>query len=365
MTSDSNSHQVVDLTGIAIWDMDEKNRIPLSGTFSCDQLLKLLTREWIPYTECTQCGKGDYCKFHGDPIFDPRDTGNIKCGVTVTALENFLKCTFPEFVALRPEEKQHYIDAAFRFVQFIDHAEQVIGNYIDLDILNHWECIGPKRFSTIVHLRNHLNRMAEHLECIPNFQSHAFALLVEGESELAFLEVLRRNRAFGFIDLHIESARGKDRMRPARIEQLLEKYREEGFRVGLQGDLDGRKSTKFDNLVEKKLVRKKDIFLFEWDFETSIPHPLLYSGLRLSGMIEDVDLETFVQKASLRRNEKNILDHLKMEFPDKLRLGSKKTLAFSIGKVLTHRQTPVDWERILQGSELLLFYEFVRDLHFD
>ena len=53
----------LDLNNLTLLDVNGRPRIPLEGEMTSEELISLMASKWIPYIECHQCGRYDYCKF--------------------------------------------------------------------------------------------------------------------------------------------------------------------------------------------------------------------------------------------------------------------------------------------------------------
>jgi hypothetical protein len=253
----------MDFTGLLIFDVSGIDRIRLEGEFDASALADRLVLEWFPYFECHKCGRFDYCKFVQQSPHHPDLAKDIKCGVVEAALRLFVEKTFPLLDSLSREQRQDYLDAAFYFEQYLYNAELMIGSYMNRDFVDYWIDLGPRYYGHIVRLRDTLNSLAEKLHTIPDFRSERAVLFVEGWSEKAFLDKLRESRAHWFTDLLIDVYGGRGNRRPKRIQMLLERYVHQGYRIFIQGDVDGGNKDIFDRIVETGAVSPDRTFVFE------------------------------------------------------------------------------------------------------
>lgn len=346
----------MDFTGLSIFEGSGIERITLDGEFDAGKLADRLVLEWIPYFECHKCGRFDYCKFVQRSRYNPDRARDIKCGIVEAALRLFVEKTFPMLEGLSPEQRQNYLDAAFYFEQFLYDAELEIGTYMDRDFVDRWMELGPMFYGHIVRLRDKLNKLAEELRKIPEFHSEQAVLFVEGWSEKAFLDKLRESRFLWFTNLLIDVYSGKGNRRLGKIRMLLERYTRQGYKIFIQGDADGGNKEIFNQIVEAGSVTSNRIFVFEYDFETSIPPQLLLFALQRIGELEDVVPEDFVK--SISSGPKPVSKSLETLYG--LNINSLKLeLASQVGDILNREVIWWQDERFLK-TELGRFLQFIQ-----
>ena len=79
---------------------------------------------------------------------------------------------------------------------------------------------------------------------------------------------------------------------------LFKKYSEHGYEIYLQGDADGRGPGVLDSLIKKCSLAPDNTFMFDYDFETSIPAALLLRALQSLGELEHVSIDEFRARVS-------------------------------------------------------------------
>jgi hypothetical protein len=277
----------MDLTGYSIYDIYGVNRIELKGVYTAESLARKLISEWIPYLECYKCGREDYCKYRAEGRAD------IRCGVIVTAVTNFIRHTFALLDGMNAEQIQSYLDGMFHLEQFLFDTEQTTGMFIDDAMIEWWGKYKHSLFGRTTHLREHLIQASKHFRKIQAFESEKGILFVEGWSEKVFLDKLRETHSSWFLHLKIEVYEGRGNRQPKRIQMLLDRYIDEGYIVYIQGDADGKDTEIFRTLVSREAVQTEHTFVFRHDFETAIPVRLLYLALRNLGELENVSREDF------------------------------------------------------------------------
>jgi hypothetical protein len=345
---------VLNLTGLTI-EIPGNERLRLEGDFNAVSLADRMIYEWVPYFECHKCGRFDYCKFVQRFPNDPERARDIKCGVVESVLRLFVKSTFPLLAELRTEQRQAYLDAAFHFETFLFNAETLIGAHMSEDYIEDKGDWASGYYGRgIVRLRDNLNRIAEKLREIPQFRSQRAILFVEGWSEKAFLEKLRESGAHPFIDLLIDVYDGRGNRKPKRIQMLLDRFKRLGYSIFIEGDADGNNHDIFRDIVAQGTVNKERTFVFQHDFETSIPLGLLLAALQQLGELVDESLDTFRTKAV---GEGSVGARLKKAYGIELE-PLKMELASQIADILNQRPSWWQDERFLE-TELGRFLKFV------
>jgi len=287
----------MDLTGYKIFDIYGIKNITLLGQFDPNSLAQKLIEEWIPYIDCERkCPRSDYCKYTKPSPYHPARLIDVKCGIGVNTLKNFVSCTFHILEKLSPENIENYLDGAFYLSQFVLHAEGTVGFCIDNDIIKAFGEYAPAIFGNVARLRDELNKIGALFKHIPEFRSVKGVLFVEGWTEKELLEKLRESHSFWFLNLNLEVYEGKGNRRPKRIQMLLDKYKKLGYKIYIQGDADGQRSEIFKELVRKGSVTKECTFIFKYDFESSLPPTLFLKALHELGEISEVGIDEFIKK---------------------------------------------------------------------
>jgi len=327
--------EIIDLTNYLIYEFEGIERKILKGKFTAETLSKLFIQEWVPYIECHECGRSDYCKYAKPHPRFPGKMLEIKCGIVVKAISNFVSNTFNLLKDMNSEQIQNYIDGAFYFSNFIYAAELSIANCINDDILEHFKETSPSIFGHVVALREKLNALAGALRTIPKFRVFKGILLVEGSSEKTFLEELRKAHFYWTLEPTVEVYGGKGGKRLKRIGMLVRKYKEQGYKIYIQGDADGKNSDIFQSLINKGYVEKDCTFAFKHDFETAVPAKFLLEALQKTGKLTNIDLEDF--KKNIYSKNVSVIKSIKEYYS--VDIESIKT---KLAKVLGYRFSQVD-----------------------
>jgi len=289
----------MNLTGYKIFDIYGIKNITLTGDFVCETIAQKLIDEWVPYIDCERkCPKSDYCKYTKPNPYHPDRLTDVKCGIGVDTLRNFINSTFHILEKLSDENVQNYFDGAFYLTQFVLSAEGMIGTCINKDVIESWDNYAPAVFGHVTKLRDELNKLGSVFQHIPEFRSVKGVLFVEGWTEKEFLEKLRESHCSWFLHLNIEVYDGNGNRRPKRIQMLLDNYVKLGYKIYIQGDADGKQSEIFKELIRKGSVTEDCTFVFKYDFESSIPPNIFLQAIHDLGELPDVQLDEFKRKMS-------------------------------------------------------------------
>lgn len=359
LAANTKKRKTMELSKFTILDIYGVERIPLSGEYTAESLSETFIENWIPYYECHKCGRWDYCKYAKPYPANPDRSEDIKCGVAVDSLRNFVKATFGILEQLEGEEKiQEYLDGAFFFCKFIFDAEQSIGMCMNEDFRKYFGEYAPMLFGRMTHLRESLNRLGSHWKGIPEFRAKHPVLFVEGYSEKEFLDELRKSHFSCFLDLNVDVYGGKGNRRLKRIQMLLAKYVEQGYVIYAQGDADGENTDIFRGLIKAGSISEDNIFVFKYDFESSLPLDLLCVVLKVMEFLEDMSEEEF--ETQLGNDDISVVQKLKEKFSIDIK-PHKLEFANTVARVLNHPRA-IWWqnEKFMNKSELGQFLRFIQ-----
>lgn len=346
----------MNLSGYSILDIYGVERIGLEGEFDASSLANRFIEEWIPYFECHKCGRWDYCKFAQRHPANPHRSIDIKCGVASDAVRNMVASAFPTLETLDPKQTQRFLDGAFYFFKLVYDAEQYIGMNMNNGFHSYWEDLAPYIYSRVGFLRDHLNGITSNWKGLPGFKSEASLLLVEGQSEKAFFDELRKSHSSWFLDLNVEVYGGKGNRKSKRIQMLLDKYREQGLVVYAQADADGNNTDVFRGLIESGAIEQDHTFVFRHDFESSLPLMLAFDALTDIGLLEGVDKEKF--RNTMSDEEKSFAVKLAEQF--QIDMSSHKIdFAVAVGEILNE----ISWwmeDEFMGQTEIGRFLRFIQ-----
>jgi|GEM_PF-2239998 len=321
-----NSVQILEINGFS--------RKEFQGEFTVVELVNNLVVEWLPMSSCRNCGRHKNCKYSVYNIEKDLRSPGVQCGFAAEALKNFILNT--SFVLSNADncKKQKYLDCAYYFCWYIFKSEQLNKIVTEQDLFKQWGWDSKAYSSEIIGLRDTLNNLSKCIKDFPELFFKTSVLFVEGESEEIFIENVRgKDTYFRAWRFNVECYNGKDNKRNARINMLLDDYKEKGYSIYFQGDEDGRGDgsgyDRFKSHINKGYLTKEDIFQFKYDFETAIPRKLLFETLQDLGYLGNVTFNEF----NIKTKEGSINDNLKMKFyVDTKSNGLKKKVAESIGK---------------------------------
>lgn len=284
----------MDFSGLSIFEIDGITRHDLHGEYDEQQLASILIEGWIPYYECDKCGKVDFCKYTEPNPHRPGRTKDIKCGVAVNALQNFVRVSFPVLSKIEKGQQQKVLDAAYYFTRYIYESEQYNGLCIDPEMLD-W--LGSYSLGTMVrisHLSEDLTRFRALLNDIPEFAYNIPMFFVEGEAEEAFLFEMQKTGSSWFRNLNVRCSGGEGNLNAQRVTELFQQLRRQGYKVFVQADGDVNNCIQAINkLISKGVLDEEKVFKFKFDFESAFTPSMLLKALHQLKTLESVTIEEF------------------------------------------------------------------------
>ena len=281
----------LDLTGLSRFVEGrrsvDREAIP-DGSYSPESLLVLLLDGWIPYWECHKCGRFESCLYVIRSRSNPELARDIQCGVAAQALRNFLEVSWSQLFKFDQEQKQNFFDGLYHWTQYVFTAEIDVGFYASKPLVRgRGEDSSRRVMSYISIVRRHLDDFAFYFKGLPGFAEPAIWVLVEGESEKAFLERLIALRSIDFHVLGVETYRGKGNARPKQLH--LEHLLARGLQPMLQADRDNGSRLERTGMLEVVETAGGVLFAFQPDFESVFPARVLHRALERDGF--NVSLE--------------------------------------------------------------------------
>jgi len=329
----------------------------INGEYDKNSLSEHLIRYWVSYVECHHCSRENTCKFaQPHPKWEWKKL-EIQCGVKSKFIKNFVALTFEEYVSADSLMQEKLLSATYHLAEYVKMSEVQIGWAIDDEWLNDVGEYGKSFLSNLVHLRERLTQAAQDLAFLPNLYRKKPILLVEGQSEKAFLDKLRESHNSWFTDLRTEVYGGNGNAHPRRIQMRLEKYSEDGYVCFMQGDKDGKEKSSFEKLIKQGTVLEQNTFLFTFDFESSIPRKLLFKVLKNLELLGRIDESEFLGKTN---NESSICSQLNAVF-DLYVEPYKVQIADELGWILNNSAFYwyQDENNFMEETELGRFLDFV------
>ena len=102
-----------------------------------------MIENWLGYYECHKCGKWDYCKYAKKHPANPNRSIDIKCGIAIDFITNFINTTFSLLENLNEYQKQSYFNSAYYLTEFVLNTEQIIGRFTSKNHLEGWGEYAP------------------------------------------------------------------------------------------------------------------------------------------------------------------------------------------------------------------------------
>ncbi|MFZ1042908.1 MAG: hypothetical protein WCA79_00620 [Anaerolineales bacterium] len=251
----------IDLTNYIVLDAYGLERRKLEGNYSKRTLAQLFIDEWLPwYDGYDICPRSEYCKF---PESNITGIAEIQCGV-VEAIRNFVGVTFQSLNTFNKKQIQGYLDGAYYLTNFLFEAELNIGRTMDATYIRSLKDWAPAQFGRLANLRENLDSLSAAFAAIPEIQSYKGILLVEGESEKAFIETLKQSHVISYLYLNVNTYQGKSNRGHPKLRLLLQRYVSQGYIPYIQGDADGKATNIFDALIQKSpIIKKREHFCFQ------------------------------------------------------------------------------------------------------
>ncbi len=332
-----------------LYIMGFTNNIDLTDSYSEEKIIKLMVENWIGYFECHKCGKWDYCKYAQKHTANTDRSIDIRCGIAIDFITNFINTTFSLIEDLTEHQKQAYLNSAYYLTDFVVNTEQVIGRFSNKEHINGWGEYSPSLYGINTnYINNLLNKAHKEMKNVPFFNSKRSVLFVEGESEKIF--------ANSFSDIEVVNYGGAGNITYTKIEYTIKQYHNKGYKVYIQADKDGNLTNQnIDKIISKGLVEKENIFCFKYDYETSIPIRLFYNILIDIKTIDD----TFENFKLDYETTKSIVKYVESKYGITLK---KSLLSTKLCEyiVLSSRQNNLYYDEKFLNTEIGQFWDFLK-----
>lgn len=349
---------------VNILDMLGTKNIILDGEYDKEELSQFLIDNWVSYIDCDRkCARADYCPFTKAIPYDTSRHNDIKCGVIVNFIRNFIESTYAILIKIDPKDYSHYFNGLFFLSNFVLSTEILIGLSISKENVDWYGDASPFLFSGILKLRDELNKAVIELKDIERLHTKSSILFVEGWTEKQLLERLKQTNSTWFTNLNIIVYGGSANIRPGRAKMILDDYSRRGYNIYIQGDLDGNNTDKFQDLKQKCNIPDSNIFSFRHDLETSIPLVILHNILQnIFVAFENVDYEDFKHKLLEDTRETSILkkvnDIFEIDISD-----AKMNIANFLGEILSDPYFSWWMDDNFMKTEIGMFLEFIMRIH--
>jgi len=266
---------------IACYDYYEE----VDENISKEELLRYL-EYCIPYIECdSKCARADYCKFVKWNSVTNRAM-EIKCGVVVNVLRNFTYTIYPYLKTAK--EKQIFIDACLKLIDFVYDMETLIGTFIDEKTVQWWGSFAPMLYWS---LANHDKSLQEFRKLYSQLERRLKeggakivplqinVLLVEGETEVKFFEKLKEERILSD-QVEVRDYQGIGNIKACHllVRELIKYQGKHPFFI-MDGDRDTERGKAQVSRSLKGFIKEDDFFIFQKDFEASFHPEILAKAL--------------------------------------------------------------------------------------
>lgn len=246
------------------------DNIKLNDSYNEEEIINLMVENWIGYFECHKCGKWNYCKYAQKYPANPNRSIEIKCGIGIDFITNFINTTFNLIEDLNEYQKQAYLNSAYYLTEFVINTEQVIGRFTSKEHIEGWGEYAPSLYGvTTNYVDEYLKKAQKEMKNVPFLNSKKSVLFVEGESEKIFADF--------FLDIEVVNYDGAGNLTYSKIEYTIKQYQDKGYKVYIQADKDGKaENQNINKIISRKLVDSNNIFCFKYDFETSVPLNIIF-----------------------------------------------------------------------------------------
>jgi hypothetical protein len=307
-----------------------------------------MIENWLGYYECHKCGKWDYCKYAKKHPANPNRSIDIKCGIAIDFITNFINTTFSLLENLNEYQKQSYFNSAYYLTEFVLNTEQIIGRFTSKNHLEGWGEYAPSIYGINTnYVDEFLKKAQKEMKNVPFLNSKRSVLFVEGESEEIFCNF--------FLDIEVVNYGGEGGLTYSKIEYTIKQYKEKGYKVYIQADKDGKENQKVKKIIDKELVDKDNIFCFKYDFETAIPLHMLF---KLSNEIKQFsdDYEEFKNGYEGKTGIVKYIETTYEIFINKPKLSQKICEYIDISS----KQTNLYYDEIFLKTEIGQFWDFLK-----
>lgn len=245
----------------------------LNGDYTHDMIIEFMINKWVGYFECHKCGRWNSCQYAQKHPVNPNRSIDIKCGVAIDFITNFINTTFSLIDSLNKYQKQAYLNSAYYLTEFIINTEQVIGRFTSKEHIEGWGKFAPSLYGvTTNYIDEYLKKAQKEMKNVPFLNSKRSVLFVEGESEKIFADF--------FLDIEVVNYNGAGNLTYSKIEYTIKQYKDKGYKVYIQADKDGKhENQNINKIISKGLVDNDNIFCFKFDFETSVPLHIIFKLL--------------------------------------------------------------------------------------
>jgi len=197
---------------------------------------------------------------------------DIEIDFSHKVLDNFIKISSDYYLDLSDNEKIHFLKAISCFFN-IALSIKLYEFQFTRDP-QYWKDY-PFYFKLPLSSIDDIKEMNKELSLVDINQVHSKVILVEGDSEIAFLEVLQQHSANFSFDIY--SYGGKGALQ--NLVHFINSKNEEGVKSVVVYDLDRLgKHLNVKKLKERCKIYKD--FSFSNDFESSFPSKILYSAIK-------------------------------------------------------------------------------------
>ncbi len=239
-------------------------------------------------------------------------------------LDNFIEISSDYYLKLSNKKKIHFLKAVSCFFDIV--LSMKCYEFHLTRNPQYWKDY-PFYFKMPLSMLDRIKEMNKELSLVAINQTHSKVVLVEGDSEIAFLEVLQQHSANFSFDIY--SYDGKGALQ--NLVHYIKSKNKEGTKSVVIYDLDGSgKALNIKKLKEKCRIYKD--FAFPKDFESSFPPNILHSAIDKYIDKYNIGKNIYISKEAvnlLMENDKPFISNFEKKYDIKF---SKVKLAKILGE---------------------------------
>jgi hypothetical protein len=334
---------------------DYLNILEIPNFETIDELRKHARENWLQYIDCDRkCSFTTVCPYidHNPEIRNP----DRLCGFMTISLDTILKYVEDKYTKYSLKERDDFAHGLYWYLEYEFYSIIRVGFSVNEDWLYMFEDYYGHVLAQITKEKTAIERIGFYWKNVPKFDFHENILFVEGKSEKAFIDGLKKTHIYNYTSINIKVYGGRGNIRPERAEMLIEDYYRKGFEIKIEGDQDGRKKELFKKFIDNNLIKIENTFLFEYDFESSIPDRIMGYILVEIGIFK----KSIKEYCEIVQNRRPINDILKRNGVDITKY--KVKIAEKMGEILSDHKNwkLLNSEKFLNETEIGRFIKFIR-----
>lgn len=190
--------KTINFNQIKLRDYSGSKSEVIDVSYTLKELQDYLIAQWVNYVECHHCSRSETCKYaEPHPLWQWKKK-EIICGVKSEIIRNYIYFIFNIGSNSNSLQQELLLSSAYFIAEFAIEAEVQLGRLQNQKSLNSFGEYAKSLFGNLIHLREILNKAAQDLNQVPQVYKPKPILLVEGQSEKAFIEGLKNTNLYCF-----------------------------------------------------------------------------------------------------------------------------------------------------------------------